>query len=410
MNDTTLVEMSRTRTEAGLLGAIARRSVLRQLAVLGEGRLRLAERGSVTAFGPGGGLAATITVHDPAFYADLALGGSVGAAESYMQGAWDADDLVALMRLMLRNETSLEAIEGGAARLAAPLRRLGHWLRRNSRSGSRRNISAHYDLGNDFFRLMLDESMMYSCAFFAQPDTPLAVAQAAKLDRLCRLLELGPSDHVLEIGTGWGGFALHAAGRYGCRVTTTTISPSQYELARERIRVAGLADRVTLLLEDYRDLTGTYDKLVSIEMIEAIGHRQYDEYFRRAAERLPPGGRMALQAITIADHRYEQARDDVDFIKRYVFPGACIPSVRALTQAMARSSDLRILHLEDIGPHYATTLACWRRNFLANAQRVRALGYPDSFMRLWQYYLCYCEAGFTEGQTGDAQILMARAR
>jgi len=408
LNDTTLIELSRTRIQPDFLGAIARDGVRARLAGLTEGRLSLRDGGDAVAFGPGGGLSATIVVHDPSFYADLVLGGSVGAAESYMQGAWDADDLTTLLRLMLRNRAALDGMEGGVARLTEPLRRFAHVLRRNSRSGSRRNIAAHYDLGNDFFRLMLDESMMYSCALFERPGMTLAQAQHAKLDRICRSLALGSSDHVLEIGTGWGTFAIHAARNYGCRVTTTTISPSQFELARERVREAGLEDRVTLLLEDYRDLSGYFGKLVSIEMIEAIGHAQYGEFFRRTAERLPRGGRMLLQTITIADHRYERARGEVDFIKRYVFPGACIPAVSALCSAMAAESDFRILSLEDIGPHYATTLARWRDNFFANLDSVRALGFPDSFLRLWEFYLCYCEAGFAEGQIGDAQILLAR--
>ncbi len=409
MNDVTLVELSRTEARLGLLGRKAREGVLARLSGLHVGRLQVREGGVAMAFGPGGGLAASIRVHDPSFYADVALGGSVGAAEAYMRGAWSTDDLTALLRLMIRNLAILDDMEGGLARVSAPLRRAAHWLRRNSRAGSRRNIAAHYDLGNEFFRLMLDETWMYSCAVFERPGMTLREAQEAKLDRICRRLALGPRDHLLEIGTGWGGFALHAAGRYGCRVTTTTISPSQFELARERVRDAGLAGRVTLLLEDYRDLDGRFDKLVSIEMIEAIGHSQYGEFFRRAAERLVPGGRMLLQTITIADHRYEHARDEVDFIKRYVFPGATIPAVSALASAMAGSSDLRILALEDIGPHYATTLARWRANFLAKLGQVRAQGFPDTFIRLWEYYLCYCEAGFAEGQLGDAQILFERS-
>jgi cyclopropane-fatty-acyl-phospholipid synthase len=312
------------------------------------------------------------------------------------------------MRLMLQNGDALGGMERGLARLSAPLHRLAHALRRNTRAGSRRNISAHYDVGNDFFQLMLDETMMYSCALFERHDMSLAEAQAAKLDRLCRALDLRPSDHVLEIGTGWGGFAIHAAGRYGCRVTTTTISPAQFELAKERVAAAGLADRVTLLREDYRDLRGRYDKLVSIEMIEAIGHEQYGQFFHQAAALLPRGGRMALQSITIADRHYERTRDEVDFIKRYIFPGACIPSVSALAAAMARSSDLRIVSLEDIGPHYATTLAAWRRNFMGKLPRVRELGYTDDFIRLWEFYLCYCEAGFAERQLGDVQMILAR--
>ncbi len=232
--------------------------------------------------------------------------------------------------------------------------------------------------------------MMYSCAFFAQQDTPLAVSQAAKLDRLCRLLAFGPSDHVLEIGTGWGGFALYAAGRYGCRVTTTTISPSQYELARERIRVAGLADRVTLLLEDYRDLAGTYDKLVSIEMIEAIGPQYMDTYFGTLSRLLKPEGLALVQAITIEDHRYDQAVRSVDFIKRHIFPGSFIPSIAAMLAAKTRSTDLALVHLEDFGPSYARTLHDWRLRFLANREAVRALGFDERFLRMWGFYFAYC--------------------
>jgi len=408
LNDTTLIDRSRSSPRPGALGLLARQLVLARLASIGEGRLRVRDGRESHVFGNGQGIEATITVHDPAFYADIAFGGSVGAGESFMLGHWRADDLTALMRLMLRNHEALDGMERGLARLSAPIRQLAHWLHRNTRAGSRRNISAHYDLGNDFFRLMLDETMMYSCAIFERPDMTLAEASTAKLDRICHRLALGSADHVLEIGTGWGGFAIHAAGRYGCRVTTTTISPSQFELARERIRAAGLADRVTVLLEDYRDLGGTYDKLVSIEMIEAIGSQQYGEFFRRSAERLTAGGRMLLQTITIADRHFERTHDEVDFIKRYIFPGACIPAISALAGAMARSSDLRIVALEDIGPHYATTLARWRANFLQNLDRVRAQGYPDSFIRMWEFYLCYCEAGFAERQLGDVQMLLTR--
>jgi cyclopropane-fatty-acyl-phospholipid synthase len=408
MNDTTLVELSQTAPRPNPLGVLARHLVLTRLAALSRGLLRLREGTSVHVFGDGTGPEATITVRDPAFYAEIAWGGSVGAAESYLLGHWRADDLTALMRLMLLNHAVLAGMEGGLARLSSPLRRFAHWLHRNTRAGSRRNIRAHYDLGNDFFRLMLDETMMYSCALFERPEMTLAEASTAKLERICRALALGPSDHVLEIGTGWGGFALHAASRHGCRVTTTTISPSQFEFARERIRAAGLEDRVTLLLEDYRDLNGTYDKAVSIEMIEAIGHRQYGTFFRQCAQRLVPGGRMLLQTITIADRHYARTRDEVDFIKRYIFPGACIPAICALAQAMADTSDLRIVALQDIGPHYATTLARWRTNFLARLTQVRAMGYPESFIRMWEFYLCYCEAGFAERQLGDVQMLLAR--
>jgi cyclopropane-fatty-acyl-phospholipid synthase len=409
LTDTTLVEMTRSAPRQNLFGPVARRLVTARLAGLQQGQLRIREGNETRVVGtPHGGGNATLHVLDPAFYSELAFGGSIGAGESYMLGHWRSDNLTALMRLMLRNRGVLDAMETGSARMLSPLRRTAHWLHRNTRAGSRRNIRAHYDLGNDFFRLFLDETMMYSCALFERPDMTLAEASTAKLDRICRTLALGPDDHVLEIGTGWGGFALHAAGHYGCRVTTTTISPSQHRLACERVRAAGLGNRVTVLLEDYRDLKGSYDKLVSIEMIEAIGHQYLGEYFRRCAQRLAPGGRMLLQAITIADHHYARTRDEVDFIKRYIFPGAFIPAISAMAQAMADSSDLRIVQLEDIGLHYATTLACWRDNFFANLDQVRALGYPESFVRMWEYYFCYCEAGFAERLLGDVQMLLAR--
>jgi cyclopropane-fatty-acyl-phospholipid synthase len=410
MNDTTLVQLAAARQRPRPLGMLARRLVVERLALLERGRLCVEDAASQRFFGcAADGPRASIVVDDPAFYAELAFGGSVGAAESYMLGHWRADDLVALLRLVLRNRHALDAMEDGVARLSAPLRKAAHWLHRNSRAGSRRNISAHYDLGNAFFALFLDETMMYSCALFERPGMTLAEASRAKLDAVCRKLALEPGDHVLEIGTGWGGFAMHAARHYGCRVTTTTISPSQHALASERIRAAGLESRITVLLEDYRDLGGTYDKLVSIEMIEAIGHRQYGEFFGQCAARLAPGSRMLLQSITIADRHYERARDEVDFIKRYIFPGCCIPSVAALASAMAGSSDLRIVGLEDIGPHYANTLARWRENFLANIGRVRAMGYPESFCRMWEFYLAYCEAGFAERALGDVQMVLERA-
>jgi cyclopropane-fatty-acyl-phospholipid synthase len=393
------------------LDAFAARQVHSRLAGIAHGALALSDGTATADFGRRSErcpLSTTVRVHDPRFYAETAFGGSVGAGEAYMQGFWSADDLTAAMRILLQNRDVLDGMETGWARLAAPLRKALHWMARNTRRGSRRNISAHYDLGNDFFQLFLDPTLMYSSAVFERPDMSLAQASTAKLDRICRKLRLAPGDHVVEIGTGWGGFALHAAGQYGCRVTTTTISRQQHDLARERIREAGLSGRITLLLEDYRDLTGRYDKLVSIEMVEAVGHQYYDAYFRACSNLLESDGAMLLQAITIADQRYEAARDSVDFIQRHIFPGSCIPSVAALCDAVARASDLRLVHLEDIGPHYAKTLRAWRHNLFANLDRVRALGYSEAFIRMWEFYLCYCEAGFEERVLGDAQMLFIK--
>ncbi|MBB5015829.1 SAM-dependent methyltransferase [Rehaibacterium terrae] len=353
-------------------------------------------------------LQACVRVYTPDFYRQVALNGSVGAGEAYMDGHWDCDDLVALVRLLVRNRDLLDGMETGGARLGGLAMKLLHALHRNTRAGSRRNIAAHYDLGNELFQLFLDDNLMYSSAIFAEPDEPLESASVRKLDRICRKLDLKPADHVIEIGTGWGGFALHAARHYGCRVTTTTISKEQHALASERIAAAGLSDRVTLLLEDYRDLTGRYDKLVSIEMVEAIGHQYLDTYLRKCASLLKDDGLALVQAITIEDHRYAKALREVDFIKRHVFPGSFIPSVSAILSSMARVTDLRLLNMEDIGPSYALTLRHWRERFLAARERVRALGHDARFIRLWVFYLCYCEGGFLERSIGDAQLLFAK--
>lgn len=401
-----------------LLDRLAERAVRARLRSIKRGELTLVEGNRIERFGSASaahpthaaGHPAGLTVHvrDPRFWAEVAYGGSVGAGESYMQGFWDTDDLTGVVRLFLQNPEALYGLDTGLSRAVAPLRRALHWLNRNTRAGSRRNIAAHYDVGNDFFALVLDPSMMYSCAIFDDPSMGLEAAQRSRLDAICRRLDLRPSDHLLEIGSGWGGMAIHAARHYGCRVTTTTISQEQFALARERIDAAGLSDRITLLLEDYRDLRGTYDKLVSIEMIEAVGHQFYEDYFAQCARLLAPDGLMLLQAITIADQRYEGARRSVDFIQRHIFPGSTIPSVTAMLGAATSASDLRLTQLDDIGPHYATTLRHWRGNVLRHREAVRALGYSETFLRMWDYYLCYCEGGFEERALGDVLMLLAK--
>ncbi|MFM9968203.1 MAG: class I SAM-dependent methyltransferase [Burkholderiales bacterium] len=393
------------------LDGLAKRAVLARLAAVQHGELLLCDGEQRTRYGVRSQtcpLSVTLWVHDARFYSDIAFGGSIGAGEAFMRGWWSVDDLTALVRILLCNRGVLDGLEGGLARLTGPLQKALHWLNRNTRAGSRRNIAAHYDLGNEFFGLFLDPTMMYSSAIFERPEMSLEEAQVARLDLICRKLALKPTDHLLEIGTGWGAMAMHAAQHYGCRVTSTTISREQGELARERIAKAGLNDRITVLQEDYRDLKGSYDKLVSIEMIEAVGHQFYDSYFAQCARLLREDGLMLLQAITIADQRYEQARRSVDFIQRYIFPGSTIPSVTAMLDSITRSSDLRLIHLQDIGPHYATTLRRWRENFTAQREAVRALGYPESFLRMWEFYLCYCEGGFEERVIGDAQMLLAK--
>jgi cyclopropane-fatty-acyl-phospholipid synthase len=393
------------------LDGLAERAARARLAGLEHGQVTLVSGGEPRHYGrrtdrcP---LVATVRIHDARFWSELAFGGSIGAGEAYMQGYWSVDDLTALVRILLQNRAVLDGMERGLARLTIPVQKALHWLNRNTRAGSRRNISAHYDLGNDFFRLFLDPTLMYSSAIFEPATLSLEQAQCVRLERICRRLDLGPGDHLLEIGTGWGGMAIHAARQYGCRVTTTTISRQQHELARERIAEAGLEDRITLLLEDYRDLKGEYDKLVSIEMIEAVGHEFYETYFSQCGRLLKDAGLMLLQAITITDQRYDAARRSVDFIQRHIFPGSTIPSVTVMLSACTRSSDLRLVHLEDIGPHYATTLRIWRENFQRNLDGVRALGYPEEFIRMWEFYLGYCEGGFAERALGDVHMLFAK--
>ena len=353
-------------------------------------------------------LAATVHVHDPAFYPAVVFGGNVGVGRAYGEGLWSADDLVAAVRILAANQAALGRLDGGLSWLLKPLDRAVHWRNRNTRAGSQRNIAAHYDLGNDFFALFLDESLMYSCACFEAEGMSLADASRAKLDRICRNLELVPGDRVLEIGCGWGGFAEHAAARYGARVTATTISAAQRAYATERIRRGGLAGRVEVLGVDYRDLAGEYDRIVSIEMIEAVGAAQLPTFFRTASRLLRPDGLMALQAIVIPDRFYERARRSVDFIKRYIFPGSFLPSVGALTRAIGSASDLAVIQLDDLTPHYVETLACWRERFGANRDRIAALGHEEEFRRRWEYYLAYCEGGFRERVIGDVQMLLAK--
>lgn len=393
------------------LDAWLRLGVLKQLSALTQGRLRLREPWEVHELGSAhsGDLDTELELLEPArFYRSVALGGSIGAAESYMRGEWRTPALTPLVQLLVRNRDLLDGMEQGLARLSAPLFHLYHRLRPNTATGARANIAAHYDLGNDFFALFLDELMMYSCAVFETPDTSLDAASRAKLKRICTKLNLNPTTHVLEIGTGWGGFACYAAEQHGCRVTTTTISREQHRLAEQRVVERGLQDRVTVLLQDYRDLTGSFDRLVSIEMIEAVGHQYYPAFFEVCKERLKPDGLMLLQGITIEEHRYARALREVDFIQRYIFPGSCIPSVSALMSAVARSSDLRLIHLEDIGQHYAETMRHWRLRFMSHLDEVRAQGFPEEFIRRWEFYLCYCEGGFRERSISDVHMLLAR--
>jgi len=389
-----------------------RQRLLAQMTGLRHGRLVLQDALGTVELGTPAAQHPDLNVHievfDPAFYRAVAANGSVGAGESYMDGQWHCSNLVGLIQLLVRNRDLLDGMETGLARLGGMAMRAWHALQRNTRSGSRRNIAAHYDLGNDFFELFLSPDLMYSSAIWAGADDTLERASTRKLERICRKLDLQPTDRVVEIGTGWGGFALYAAKHYGCHVTTTTISHEQHALASERITAAGISDRVTLLLKDYRDLHGQYDKLVSIEMVEAIGAPYLDTYFGQLGQLLKPDGLALLQAITIEDHRYAQALNAVDFIKRHVFPGSFIPSINALLAAKTRSSDLALVQLEDFGESYARTLQAWRERFMTHLPQVRAQGFDEHFIRMWEFYLAYCEGGFRERSIGVAHLLLAK--
>ncbi len=384
--------------------------VLRSLESIRRGRLVLGEGEQHTVFGESADnafITARIDVHNPALYSLMASDGLVGAGEAYIRGYWSSPNLVDLVRLFSANLNDTSGMDSRSP-ISALVSQLYGFLHRNNLEGSRRNIAAHYDLGNDFFALFLDPTMMYSAALYRDGAKTLEEASLQKLDTVCRKLALTPDDHLLEIGTGWGGLACHAASHYGCRVTTTTISQEQYQRAVERVKQMGLEGKVTVLLEDYRKLTGQYDKLVSIEMIEAVGHEYYESYFRQCSQLLKPNGKMVLQAILVPDQRYDYARKNVDFIKRYIFPGGCLPSLGVISDQVARVTDLQITGVDDITYDYAQTLADWRCRFHGAIDQVRAQGFGEEFIRLWDFYLCYCQGGFMERAIHTAQVELTK--
>jgi cyclopropane-fatty-acyl-phospholipid synthase len=401
----------------GQLSKVARKLVHNQLLSLHSGRLQIEEDGEVFSFGQSlqeTELVARLVVHDVSCYGEIMTGGSIGAAESFMTGDWSSPDLTMLVRVMVRNIDILDQMEGGLALISKPLLKGFHYFNQNSAKGSRRNIAAHYDLGNDLFEAFLDPTMMYSSGIFPSADASMEEASLNKLKIICEKLQLTASDHLVEIGTGWGGLAIYAAKHYGCKVTTTTISQQQFNLAKQRVEDAGLQDKVTLLLEDYRDLkkdyAGKFDKLVSIEMIEAVGWKFYNTFFSHCSALLKPDGIALIQAITITDQRYDQARKDVDFIQRYIFPGSCIPSVTALVNASTDASDLNLVQAQDFGFHYARTLKAWQDTFNEKSKQISEFGYSDDFKRMWQFYLSYCEGGFEERSIGVNHLVFAKPR
>ncbi|HEY9200120.1 MAG TPA: cyclopropane-fatty-acyl-phospholipid synthase family protein [Gammaproteobacteria bacterium] len=400
---------AQSREQPRLIDLIARRGVITLLSRLQKGHIQLIDGQQMYDFGqPDAALKTVVTVRNPSFYSSIAFAGSTGAGEAYFHGDWDCDNLTSLVRILVINRQLLDSMDSGPGKLMAPLNKLLHWFNRNSRLGSRRNIAAHYDIGNSLFELMLDSNMMYSSAVYSEHHNTLELAATHKLDLICQKLKLDENDQVIEIGTGWGGFAIHAARHYGCHVTTTTISQQQYNYARQRIKQLGLEHKITLLQQDYRDLTGQYDKLVSIEMIEAVGQENLDNYFGKCCELLKTDGMMCIQAITIADQRYSQALREVDFIQKYIFPGGSLPSITAMAESLTCSTDMVIYQLDDIGADYARTLRDWRERFFQHESQIRELGYNEAFIRLWEFYLCYCEGGFMERAISTVHLLATR--
>lgn len=390
---------------------LTKRLVFKLFSGLRHGELVVNDNGETHRFG-GGDLSiapsASVAIHEPSAYSRILMGGTMGAAEAYIDGDWSTDQLTNVTRVFSANMPILESMKNNQNWLIKAALKLAHAARKNSLTGSRENIAAHYDLGNDFFSLFLDPTLMYSSAVFPPNCDNLAEASQYKLQLICEDLELKPTDHLIEIGTGWGGMAIYAAENYGCKVTTTTISREQLEYARAEVEKRGLQDKITLLFEDYRDLSGQFDKLVSIEMIEAVGHEYFDTYFNCVSNLLKPDGKAVIQAITINKQRYDDYRKSVDFIKRYIFPGGCLPSLNVISGALTRRTDMQIIDLRDIALDYARTLQHWHDALMAELDAVKALGFDEKFIRMWRFYLSYCEGGFRERIIGTYQITMAK--
>ena len=405
-----LAEKIKTPTKATFLTSIFKKGLKKKLNHVTHGHISVVDGSEKFSFGDSSSaLIVKVQIHSQEFYVMTGSGGALGIAEAYILGYWSADDVVMLMRIILKNRSILLSLNNGIAKLLNPVNKLIHRSRQNTLKGSKENILAHYDLSNDFYKLWLDPTMTYSCGYFSNPDTSLEDASIEKLDRICRKLKLSEKDHVLEIGTGWGSFSIHAAKNYGCNITTTTISDAQYEYARTRVIEEGLESKINLINKDYRKLDGQYDKIVSIEMIEAVGYEFIPEYFKKISDLLKPNGLMALQGITYNDHNFDTYKDSVDFIKKYIFPGSCLISVSQIVDVIKNKTDLSMIDMEDITRHYASTLNKWRKNFMKVLPEVREMGYSRAFINMWEFYFLYCEAGFLERNIGDVQLVFAKS-
>jgi len=383
--------------------------LLKKLNGIRFGRLTIVDGPSTFIYGDKGSeFQATVTVTSQEFYVFLGSGGTLGAAEAYTAGYWCADNLVSLVQIIIKNKKIMQNLESGFARLVNPFNKIIHKRRQNSIEGSKKNILAHYDLSNEFYQLWLDSTMTYSCGVFLNDDSSMKEASIEKLDRFCRKLKLNKDDKVLEIGTGWGSFALHAVKNYGCHVTTTTISDKQFGYVSDLINKEGLSSQIALLNSDYRELEGSFDKIVAIEMIEAVGPQHIPGFFDKVSTLLRPSGLIALQGITYNDPDFETYKNSVDFIRKYIFPGGCLVSVSQIKESIKAKTDLTLVDLEDITQHYARTIKHWRQDFLKSLPEIRSLGFSESFIRIWEFYLVYCEAGFLENLIGDFQFVFAK--
>ena len=406
----TLAEKIKTPTKATFLTSVFKNGLKKKLSHLNVGCISVVDGVDKFSFGdPGSELQVNVQVHSQEFYVMTGSGGAMGIAEAYILGYWTSDDVVMLMRIILKNRSILLSLNDGFAKILSPINKLIHRSRQNTLKGSKENILAHYDLSNDFYKLWLDPTMTYSCAYFKDTNTTLEDASIEKLDRMCRKLKLSEKDNILEVGTGWGSYSIHAAKNYGCSITTTTISDAQYEYAKARVVEEGLESKINVINKDYRKLDGQYDKIVSIEMIEAVGYEYISEYFRKLSSLLKPDGLMALQGITYNDQNFDTYKDSVDFIKKYIFPGSCLISISQIIDVIKNKTDLSMIDMEDITRHYAETLNRWRKNFMSVLPEVKEMGYSKAFINMWEFYFLYCEAGFLERNIGDVQMVFAKS-
>ncbi len=405
-----LADHAASSKKTTFLASIFKKGVMNKFKRLKYGSIKIIEKDEILSFGDSeSDDKVTVTIHSNEFYVFLGSGGVNGVAEAYMAGYWAADNLVLLLQIIIKNKNILLSLDSGFVKLLNPINKIIHWSKQNTLKGSKQNILAHYDLSNDFYKLWLDSTMTYSCAYFENNSVSLEQASIEKIDRICRKLKLNKNDHILEIGTGWGSFSLHAAKQYGCTIDTVTISDAQYEYASKKIESSGLDSKINIFNKDYRKIEGKYDKIVSIEMIEAVGYQFIPQYFSKISSLLKKDGLVAIQGITYNDQNFEQYKNSVDFIKKYIFPGSCLISVAQISDVIKEYTDLAIVDMEDITKHYAETLNRWKANFIKVIPEVKKMGFSEAFIKMWEFYFVFCEAGFLERNIGDVQLVFSKS-